>query len=65
MIEDYRSRTFRKRTLRERPGRRCGVTTLVADSIESLGDVQVQDITFTTEPTDTEDSVTLTVYYHR
>jgi hypothetical protein len=37
----------------------------VADQIESLGDVQVQDITFSTAPTDGEDDVHLTVYYHR
>ena len=37
----------------------------VADSIEALGDVQVADITFTSEPTDGEDSLTATVYYHR
>lgn len=37
----------------------------VADSIESLGDVQVQDITFMSEPTDAEDDLMVTVYYHR
>ncbi len=37
----------------------------LADQIESLGDVQVQDITFTSMPTDTEDDLTVTVYYHR
>jgi len=37
----------------------------VADSVESLGDVQVQDITFHTEPTDREDSLTVMVYYDR
>lgn len=36
----------------------------VAASIEALGDVDVQDITFTAEPTDAEDSVNVTVYYH-
>lgn len=37
----------------------------VADQIESLGDVQVQDITFTSEPTDAEDDLTVTVYFQR
>ena len=37
----------------------------VADEIESLGDVQVQDITFTSSPTDREDDLAVTVYYHR
>jgi hypothetical protein len=37
----------------------------VADQIESLGDVQVQDITFETTPTAGEDEVSMTVYFHR
>lgn len=37
----------------------------VADEIELLGDVQVQDITFTSSPTDAEDDLTVTVYYER
>jgi hypothetical protein len=37
----------------------------VADSVESLGDVTVQDVTFHSEVTDGEDDVHLTVYYHR
>lgn len=37
----------------------------VADSIDSLGDVQIQDITFTSEPTGGEDDLTVTVYFHR
>ena len=37
----------------------------VADQVESLGDVQVQDITFTSEPTDSEDDLTVTVYFQR
>lgn len=37
----------------------------VADSVEALGDVQVEDITFTSVPTDAEDDLTVTVYYHR
>jgi hypothetical protein len=37
----------------------------VADHIESLGDVQVQDITFTSTPTGTEDDLTVTVYFER
>jgi hypothetical protein len=36
----------------------------VADTIGELGDVTVQDMTFTVEPTESEDAVTLTVYYH-
>ena len=37
----------------------------VADQIESLGDVQVQDITFTSEQTGSEDDLTVTVYFQR
>ncbi|MDA0179237.1 hypothetical protein OJ997_02925 [Solirubrobacter phytolaccae] len=37
----------------------------VADSIEELGDVDVQDITFSSEVTGEEDDLTMTVYYHR
>jgi hypothetical protein len=36
----------------------------VAESIEALGDVDVQDITFSTEVTDREDDLTMTVYFH-
>lgn len=35
----------------------------VADTIASLGDVQVYDITFRSERADGEDAVTMTVYY--
>ena len=37
----------------------------VADTIDGLGDVQVQDITFHTAVTDGEDDLTMTVYYHQ
>ncbi len=37
----------------------------VADSIEALGDVDVQDITFSSEVTGEEDDLTMVVYYHR
>ncbi|KQO60022.1 hypothetical protein [Curtobacterium sp. Leaf261] len=37
----------------------------LADSIEELGDVDVQDITFASEVTDAEDDLTMTVYFHR
>lgn len=37
----------------------------VADSIEALGDVQVQDITFHSEVTGGEDDLAMIVYYHR
>src|SRR3954447_14263719 len=36
----------------------------VADSIESLGDVDIQDMTFASEVTGGEDVVTMTVYYN-
>jgi hypothetical protein len=36
----------------------------VADSLDELGDVTVQDITFHAEPTGDEDDLTMTVYYH-
>jgi hypothetical protein len=35
----------------------------VADSLESLGDVWVQDITFHSAPTGDEDELHVTVYY--
>jgi hypothetical protein len=37
----------------------------VADSIEALGDAQVEDITFNTAPTAGEDDLRVTVYYAR
>ena len=37
----------------------------VADSIDALGDIDVQDITFSTEVTAEEDDLHMTVYYHR
>jgi hypothetical protein len=37
----------------------------VADSIEALGDVMVEDITFLTETTADERALSMTVYYHR
>lgn len=36
----------------------------VADSIEGLGDVIVEDITFRSEPTAGERDISMTVYYH-
>jgi hypothetical protein len=36
----------------------------VADTIDSFGDIQVQDITFHSEVDDGEDDLTMTVYYH-
>lgn len=35
----------------------------VADSLDGLSDVTVQDITFHAEPTAAEDALTMTVYY--
>ncbi|MET7998052.1 hypothetical protein ABZU76_44920 [Amycolatopsis sp. NPDC005232] len=37
----------------------------VADTVEGLGNVQVHDITFTSEVTGGEDNLTMTVYYDR
>jgi hypothetical protein len=37
----------------------------VADSIDELGDVVIQDITFHSEVTGDEDDLTMTVYYAR
>jgi hypothetical protein len=37
----------------------------VADSVAALGDVSVQDITFSSEVTGGEDDLTMTVYYDR
>lgn len=36
----------------------------VAESIEELGDVVVEDITFRSEPTADERDISMTVYYH-
>ncbi|MGN8050862.1 hypothetical protein ACTJKO_14360 [Curtobacterium sp. 22159] len=36
----------------------------VAQTIDDLGDVSVQDITFVSSVTDGEDDLTMTVYYH-
>jgi hypothetical protein len=36
-----------------------------SDHLEELGDVQVADITFSSEPTAEEDDLSLTIYYHR
>jgi hypothetical protein len=37
----------------------------VADSIEGLGDVQVEDITFSSSVGDGEDDLTVTVYFDK
>ncbi|GAA4693236.1 hypothetical protein [Nocardioides conyzicola] len=37
----------------------------MANSLDDLGDVQVQDLTFSSAVTDGEDDLTMTVYYHR
>jgi hypothetical protein len=37
----------------------------LADSVESLGDVQIEDITFGSQVTGGEDDLDFTVYYHR
>ena len=37
----------------------------VADSVEELGDVTVQDVVFHSSVTDGEDDLTMTVYYLR
>jgi hypothetical protein len=36
----------------------------VADTVDSHGDIDVQDITFQSSLTDGEDDLTMTVYYH-
>jgi hypothetical protein len=36
-----------------------------ADQLDALGDIQVADITFNSEPTQGEDDLSLTVYYYR
>jgi hypothetical protein len=41
-----------------------GLLRRVADTIDELGDVTIQDITFAIEVTDAEDVVSMTVYYH-
>lgn len=37
----------------------------VADTLDGLGDIDVQDIVFHTAVTDVEDDLTMTVYYHQ
>lgn len=37
----------------------------LADQLEQLGDVLVIDITFESQPTEGEDDLQFTVYYHR
>jgi hypothetical protein len=37
----------------------------VADTLEGLGDVTVQDITFSSQVTEDEDELMMTVYYRR
>jgi hypothetical protein len=37
----------------------------LADHLERLGDVQVADIAFQSQPTDEEDDLRFTVYYYR
>jgi len=37
----------------------------VADSLKALGNVQVQDVTFSSQPTDGEADLSIAVYYHR
>jgi hypothetical protein len=37
----------------------------VAESLEELGDVDVEDVTFSSQVTSAEDDVTMTVYYNR
>ena len=37
----------------------------VAASLDELGDVQIQDVTFQSEVTDGEDDLTMTVYFHQ
>jgi hypothetical protein len=37
----------------------------VADTLDELGEVQVEDLTFSKEITEGEDWVSMTVYYHR
>jgi len=41
----------------------AGLLRRVADSLDELGDVTVQDITFSSEVTGGEDDLTMTVYY--
>jgi hypothetical protein len=42
-----------------------GLLRRVAESIEGLGDVEVQDITFATEATEDGPWHSMTVYFHR
>jgi hypothetical protein len=43
----------------------AAVLRRVADTLDGLGDVQVQDITFHSNVADGEDDLRVTVYYHR
>jgi hypothetical protein len=37
----------------------------LADHLDELGDVQINDITFNSQPTADEDDLTFTIYYER
>jgi hypothetical protein len=37
----------------------------VADHIDALGEVEVSDITFSSNPTDGEDDLRITIFYNR
>ena len=68
MTEDEQHWTVRRFSQSNPAGRGEGYVPAllrrVADSIESLGDVRVNDITFHAESTAGEEDLTMTVYYH-
>jgi hypothetical protein len=45
--------------------RRLALLRRVADTIDGLGDVDVQDVTFHSDVTNGEDDLTVTVYYNQ
>jgi hypothetical protein len=66
MIEDRKISNFsQSNPTGKNQGDPAALLRRVADSLDSLGDVQVQDIVFNSEPTADEDDLTMTVYCHR
>lgn len=46
-------------------GNVAGLLRRVADTIETLGEIEIYDITFVSTPTADENDLTMTVYYDR
>lgn len=65
-IEDYSNLNFSLSNPKgEGQGDVAKLLRSLADSVESLGDVQIEDITFGSQVTGGEDDLHFTVYYQR